>query len=235
MRGNDTTARLRYLTAAARKFPNAQSIVADYNIQRQIPRLRALIDSTHQILRLAPSRTGGYATLASIYGNLDMPDSALYYTRRALQAGVPRNDVAPSLQSLIGVTMRKAQLLDDFQTWDRTLPLAVRIDSTLPTDASKHLLALSWVQVAENYVTLARYALGGTEAELAAHARTLADAPTRAKSCQALDMVPGFLDNATRALEQGGARFSTESVPAIQSGIAIVRADRAQVRRRCPG
>jgi tetratricopeptide (TPR) repeat protein len=235
MRGHDSTARLRYLTAAARKYPKAQSIVADYNIQRQIPRLRALIDSTQQILRLAPSRTGAYATLASIYGNLDIPDSAIHYTRKALQAGVPRNDVAPSLQSLIGVTMRKAQLLDDFETWTRTLPLAARIDSTLPTNASKHLLALAWVQYASNMVTLARYSLGGTDAELAVHARPLADAPTRAKTCEALAAVPGYLDLATRALEQGGARFSTESVPAIRSGIAIVRTEQAQLRRRCPG
>ena len=235
MRGNDSSARLRYLTAAARKYPSAQSIVADYNIQRQIPRLRALIDTTQQILRLYPSRTGGYATLASIYGNLDIPDSAIHYTRRALQAGVPRNDVAPSLQSLIGVTMRKAQLLDDPDLWLRTLPLAARIDSTLSTDASKHLLALSWVQVASHYVDMARDALGGTESEYISKSRPLADAPTRAKACQALGMVPGFLDSATRALDQGGARFSTESVPAIVSGIAIVRTEQAQVRRRCPG
>jgi tetratricopeptide (TPR) repeat protein len=235
MRGNDSTARLRYLTAAAKKYPNAQSIVADYNIQRQIPRLHALIDSTQQILRLAPGRTGAYATLASIYGNLDVPDSALHYTRRALQSGLSRNDVAPSLQSLIGVTMRKAQLIDDPQLWMRTLSVAAQIDSTLSTDASKHLLALSWVQVASYYVTLAREALGGSDAELAVNAKPLADAPTRAKACQALAMVPGFLASATRALDQGGARFSTESVPAIQSGIAIVRTEQAQIRRRCPG
>ena len=235
MRGNQGEARLRYLTAAARKYPNAQSIVADYNIQRQLPRLHALIDTTQQILRLYPSRTGGYATLASIYGNLDVPDSALHYTRRALQAGVPRSDVVPSLQSLIGVTMRKAQLLDDPQLWLRTLPLAAQIDSTLPTDASKHLLALSWLQVASFYVTLSRETLGGTDAEVAAHAKPRADAPARAKACQALAMVPGFLEFASRAIDQGGARFSTESVPAIRSGIAIVRTEQSQLTPRCRG
>jgi tetratricopeptide (TPR) repeat protein len=234
MRGNDSTARLRYLTAAAKKYPSAQSIVADYNIQRQIPRLRALIDSTQQILRLAPSRTAAYATLASIYGNLDVPDSALHYTRRALQAGLSRNEVAPSLQSLIGVTMRKAQLIDDPQLWLRTLTVAARIDSALSTDASKHLLALSFVQVASYYVTLAREALGGSQAEVAMHTQPLADAATRAKACQAVRLVPGFLDSAKRALDQGGARFSTESVPAIRSGIAIIRTQQTQVAQRCP-
>jgi tetratricopeptide (TPR) repeat protein len=234
MRGKDSTARLRYLTAAARKYPKAASIVADYNIQRQIPRLYALIDSSHQVLRLDPRRIERYATLASVYGNLDMPDSALAYTRRAIQAGDPRNDVAPSLQSLIGVVMRKAQLLDDYEVWNQTLPLAIRIDSTLPTDASKHLIALSFVAVASNYVTMAKYALGGTDAELAAKVRPLADAPTRAKACQALGMVPGFLDAATRALQLGGARFSTESVPAIRNGISAVRGEQERLRSRCP-
>jgi hypothetical protein len=152
LRGNDTTARLRYLTAAARKFPTASSIVADYNIQRQIPRLHALIDSSHQVLRLDPRRIERYATLASVYGNLDIPDSAMHYTRRALQAGVPRNEVAPSLQSLIGVVMRKAQLLDSPDIWTSTLPVAREIDATLSTDASKHLVALAAVQVAAEYV-----------------------------------------------------------------------------------
>lgn len=234
MRGNLTESRLRYLTAAARKFPTATSIVADYNIQRQVPRLRALIDSSHQILRLSPQRIERYATLASIYGNLDMPDSALFYTRRALAAGVPRADVAPSLQSLIGVTLRKAQLLDSYDVWDKTLPLAVRIDSTISTDASKHLLGLSWVQVAANYVTMARYALGGTDAELSVHARPLADAPTRAKACKALEMVPGFLEEATLAFQRGGARYSPESVPVLQTGMANVQSERAQLVQRCP-
>jgi hypothetical protein len=234
MRGHDTTARLRYLTAAARKYPKASSIVADYNIQRQLPRLFALIDSSHQVLRLDPRRIERYATLASVYGNLDMPDSAIAYTRRALQAGVPRNEVAPSLQSLIGVVMRKAQLLDAYDVWGETLPLAIRIDSTLPTDASKHLIALSFVAVASNYVTVAMYALGGTDAELAAKVRPLADAPTRVSACRALGMVPGFLDAATRALQLGGARFSTESVPAIQNGITVVRAQQRHISSRCP-
>jgi hypothetical protein len=144
-----------------------------------------------------------------------------------------RGQVAPSLQSLIGVVMRKAQLLDDYEVWNQTLPLAIRIDSTLPTDASKHLIALSFVAVASNYVTMARYALGGTDAELAAKVRPLADAPTRAKACQALRMVPGFLDGASRALQVGGARFSTESVPAIRKGIAVVGAEQQRLLGRC--
>jgi hypothetical protein len=96
-------------------------------------------------------------------------------------------------------------------------------------------VALSWVQYASNLVTLARYALGGTDAELAAKSRPLADAPTRARVCRGLAAIPDYLDHANRALQQGGARFSTESVPAIQSGIAIVRLEQSQLIARCPG
>jgi tetratricopeptide (TPR) repeat protein len=229
LRGGDTTARVRYLTAAARKYPQAQSIVADYNIQRQIPRLHAMIDSMHQILRLAPSRTGAYATLASIYGNLDVPDSAIAYTKKALAAGVPRNDVAPSLQSLIGVVMRKAQLLDSPDTWQSTLPLARAIDSALSTDASKHLLALTLVQVAAVRIDGIKDAL-----------RQLGDEPAtaggaRARFCTELTRTMPMLDEAEARLAAGGSRFSVESVPAIKTGVSVLRGERIDLSKKCPG
>lgn len=229
LRGADTTARVRYLAAAARKYPKAQSIVADYNIQRQIPRLRAMIDSMHQILRLAPSRTGAYATLASIYGNLDVPDSAIFYTKKALAAGVPRNDVAPSLQSLIGVVMRKGQLLDSPDTWSSTLPIARAIDSVLSTDASKHLLALTLVQYAAMRIDGIGDALN-----------LLGDGPAprgsaRAGFCEELTRTMPMLDEAEARLAAGGSRFSVESVPAITSGISILRGERIDLSKKCPG
>jgi hypothetical protein len=233
-RGQDTVARLRYLTAAARKFPSASSIVADYNIQRQVPRLRALIDSTQQILRLDPRRSGGYATLASIYGNLDVPDSAIAYTRRALAAGVPRNDVAPSLQSLIGVVMRKAQLLDAPDAWEATLPVARRIDSALTTDASKHLLALTLSQVAAHRVDSLSEVLGG-RGTLNPQAAPAVRPEARTSACRELRDTQGMLEEAAARMAAGGNRFSRESVPAIQNGIAHLRGEIADLLRRCPG
>ena len=230
LQGNDTSARLRYLTAAARKFPGAASIVADYNIQRQVPRLRALIDSSHQVLRLDPRRIERYATLASVYGNLDVPDSAMHYTRRALQAGVPRNDVAPSLQSLIGVVMRKAQLIDTPETWESTLPIARDIDRTLSTDASRHLIALAAVQVAAENVRMARNTVGTrTDAQ-----PPVSTAAQRTEACRRLALVPGLIAEARDALNQGGSRFSPDNVPAIQSGMAIVGGEYTDVVPRCP-
>jgi hypothetical protein len=236
VRGNDLANRLRLLTTAARRFPSIASITADYEIQRQIPRLRALIDSTHQILRLAPQQTGAYAKLASIYGNLDVGDSALYYTRRALQAGVPRNDVAPSLQSWIGVVMRKAQLLDAPDAWETTLAQARQIDETLPTDASKHLLGLALMNVAAGHVRAARTVPDPTVRFDPPHpAPTPAETERRAAACRGLARVPTLLEQGRIAMNQGGSRFSQASVPAIQNMASQVSREYAELSRRCPG
>jgi tetratricopeptide (TPR) repeat protein len=236
VRSGDAANRLRLLTAAARRFPTTGSITADYDIQRQIPRLRALIDTTHQILRLAPQQTGGYATLASIYGNLDVGDSAIYYTRRALQAGVPRNDVAPSLQSWIGVIMRKAQLLDAPDVWDSTLAQARRIDETLPTDASKHLLGLAQVNVAASLVRRARTLPDPTvRYEPPRPAPSPAEVAQHVASCRGLSQVPSLLEQARTAMNQGGSRFSQASVPAIQNMASLVAREFAELSPRCRG
>ena len=236
VRDNDAASRLRLLTTAARRFPSTGSITGDYEIQRQIPRLRALIDSTHQILRLAPQQTGGYAKLASIYGNLDNGDSALYYTRRALQAGVARNDVAPSLQSWIGVVMRKAQLLDAPDVWETTLAQARQIDETLPTDASKHLLALAQVNMAASHVRVARTVPDPSVRYVPPRpAPSRAEVARNAAACRALSQVPSLLEQARTAMNQGGSRFSQASVPAIQNMASQVAREYADLSRRCPG
>jgi tetratricopeptide (TPR) repeat protein len=233
MRGGDTTSRLRYLTAASRRFPRQASIVADYNIQRQVPRLHALIDSTQRILRLDPRRATAYATLASIYGNLDVPDSALAYTRRALAGGVARSDVAPSLQSLIGVVMRKAQLFDDRETWSATLPVARAIDTTLSTDASKHLIALTLTELAGANLAGARPVIAAAEAASANAMR--ADAGSRNAACRSVADTRPMIDEAERRLAAGGSRFSPESSAGMRNSLTILRQELAALSRKCSG
>ena len=228
MRAGDTASRIRLLSAAVNRYPNSATLVAENNIMRQLTRLHRLPDSVHQILRLDPNRTGGYATLASIYGNLDRPDSALYFTRLALTRGVPGSDVAPSLQSLVGVTLRKAQLLDAPDVWEATMPLARRIDSTLSTDASKHLFGLSLVQVvsarADAYTRVLGSAMDGPQ-KIAPDLRNATCANARA--------LPRMLDAAQQVFGAGGNRFASETMPAITAGIAKLRQQIDQLERRC--
>lgn len=230
MLAGDTASRVRLLASAVRRYPNAASLVAENNVMRQLARLHRLPDSVYQILRFDPSRVGGYATLASVYGNLDRPDSALYFTRLALARGVPRSDVAPSLQSLIGVTLRKAQLLDSPAGWEEALPLAKTIDSTLSTDASKHLFALALVQVVAARATAYARVLGGP-----------LDGPQRVPTdernviCANVRAFPRMLDAAQQLFAAGGNRFATETMPAISAGIAKLRQQADQLERRCAG
>ncbi len=230
MRAGDTASRVRLLAAAVRRYPNASSLVAENNIMRQLARLHRLPDSVHQILRFDPSRASLFATLASIYGNLDRPDSALYFTRLALSRRVPRSDVAPSLQSLIGVTLRKAQLLDAPDVWESTMPLARRIDSTLSTDASKHLFGLSLVQVvaarADAYTRVLGSPMSGQQ--------TVAP-DVRNTTCANVRALPRMLDAAQQLFAAGGNRFATETMPAINSGIARMRQQVDHLESRCAG
>ena len=227
MRAGDTASRIRYLAAAVRKYPNASSLVAENNIMRQLGRLHRLPDSVYQVLRFDPNRFDLYATLASIYGNLDRPDSALHFTGRALARGVARNAVAPSLASLIGVTLRKAQLLDAPDVWETTLPLAKSIDSTLSTDASKHLYALSLVQVVSARADAYTRVLG-SPLETAT-----VPAEQRNTTCANVRALPRMLDAAQQLFGAGGNRFGTETMPAINAGIAKLRQQADQLERKC--
>jgi hypothetical protein len=230
MRARDTAARIRLLAAAVRKYPSAASLVAENNIMRQLARLHRLPDSVHQILRFDPSRSSAYATLASVYGNLDRADSALYFTRLALSRGVPRGDVAPSLQSLIGVVLRKAQLLDAPDVWESTLPLARTIDSTLSTDASKHLYALALVQVVSARADASKRILGGP-----LDGPLTVPADQRNTTCANVRALPRMLDAAQQLFGAGGSRFASETMPALSAGVGRLRQQIDQLERRCAG
>jgi hypothetical protein len=218
MRAHDTASRIRLLAAATRKYPTAASLIADYNILRQVKRLYGLPDSVYQILRLSPGRSDLYATLASVYGNLDRPDSAIHFTRLALQKGVSRQAAAASLQSLVGVTLRKAQLLNAPDVWESTLPVARSIDSVLSTDMSKHLYALTLIQVSAARVEALTRVLGGP---LDIPRQINPDVKNQA--CAQLRVLPRYLDAASERLSSGGSRFSSETMPALNAGMSKVR------------
>jgi len=228
MRAHDTTARIRLLAAATKRYPSAASLVADYNILRQVRRLYGLPDSVYRILRLDPSRSDLYATLASVYGNLDRPDSAIHFTRLALQKGVNRNATANSLQSLVGVTLRKAQLLNAPDVWESTLPVARSIDSVLSTDMSKHLYALALIQVSAARVEALTRLLGGP---LDLPRQPNPDAKNQA--CAQLHVLPRYLDAATERLSSGGSRFSSETMPALSAGMSKVREQIGLLEGKC--
>ena len=91
--------------------------------------------------------TGGYATLASIYGELEEPDSVLFYIRRGRAAGASRQELATSMRSLIGGLIRYAEIQEASDAWEKSLPIAFDVDSLLSEPESRYLVALSIARV----------------------------------------------------------------------------------------
>ncbi len=120
---------------------------AEDRLLRQMGRLRALIDTVHRAMKANPGRTGGFASLASIYGSLEQPDSTFTYIRKGLAAHVPRQEMATALGSLIRATSLHAQIVDAPDGWEAALQVAVAADAALSTPETKHFIALSIARV----------------------------------------------------------------------------------------
>ena len=239
IRTHDTAGMHKYLGNAATRFPAATQIVAEYRILGQVPRLRALLDTVYRAMKKDRTLIEGYASLASIYGNLNQPDSALAYTRLALARGVKRPIVAGALESLIGVRLRRAQLLSAADVWTETLPLAVSIDSTLSTPASKYLVALSLSEVVADGARLAQSVLFGVIYDVSTGKSMVTVTPgTEARhrviTCGRLVELNAMIDLAREKLKAGGDRFAPETIPTILGGLQKMRTTIALLEPRCP-
>jgi hypothetical protein len=237
-RAADTASMLRYVAAAATKFPADAQLAAEYNVLRQMGRMRSLIDSLHRAMRADPSLTLGYASLASIYGNLRQPDSTLAYIRRGLAHGVPRQTMADALRSLIGALLREAQISDGPDTWEQTTPVALDIDSVLSTPESKYLVALSLSRVAAGRLDLWNFYLPALEIghgyppmESIDLTRP-PDGPTD-PACPSIVAMMKLIRHADSRLANGGNRFAVETVPAIVAGLRRMHDQMMPFTRRC--
>lgn len=238
MRLDDTSAIINRLANASQRFGSQPLFRREYDVWRQFTRLRLVIDTVHRRVKAEPSLVEGYSILASVYGNLDQRDSALAYARLALKRGVGRPVVASALESLIGRELRRAQLLGDPSVWRRTLPVALRIDSTLSSPASKYFVALALAEVVADGARLARDIGFGLEAGIpGAFARTevKSDGTTilRVITCERLTELRGMVTLARAKLSAGGDHFAPQTNQALQSGLDRASAIFSQVGTRC--
>jgi hypothetical protein len=238
MQLHDTTAIINRLANAAYRYPRSKTLAPEYEVWRQIPRLRALIDTVHRIMTKNPALTVGFVNLSSIYGNLDQPDSSIAYAKRALRAGQTREAVSKALESLIGVRMRRAKILDTPEVWRATLPVAVAVDSALSTPASKYLIALSLAEVVKSEARVAQYIGYGIESGAAdgfgvpvvsASGKT----SLRVMTCARLEELEGMIATSRAKLAAGGDKFAEETVPALRGGLNAMTATLAQLKPRC--
>jgi hypothetical protein len=238
MQLHDTAAITNRLANAAARFPRSMTLAPEYDVWRQIPRLRALIDTVHRIIKKDPTLTAGLVNLSSIYGNLDQPDSAIAYAGRALRAGVDRGAVAKALESLIGVRMRRAKILDSPELWAATLPVARAVDSALTTPASKYLIALSLAEIVKSEARMAQYIGYGIESG-AAEGFTLpvttasGETHLRVMTCARLAELEGMIVAARSTLAAGGDRFAVATVPALRAGLNAMTATLARLKPGC--
>ena len=238
MQLRDTAAIINRLANAATRFPRSRTFVPEYQVWRQIPRLRALIDTVHRTMKKDPTLTVGLVNLSSIYGNLDRPDSAIAYAKRALKARVAKDAVGKALESLIGVRMRRAQILGVPEGWTATLPVAYAIDSTLSTPASKYLIALTLSQIVADEARLAQYISFGLDGyEIQGYGRPTTNASgqssVRVMSCERLAELNAMIDRSRSTLTAGGETFAAETVPAIRRGLDAMERLIGQLKPRC--
>lgn len=239
-RDADTAAMLRYLTAATGQFPAAAQFSAEYGVLRQVGRLRAAIDTVHRAMKADPRRTGGYASLVSIYGNLEQPDSAFVYIRKGLAAHAPRQEMATALRSLVGALLRHAQIDDALDVWEATLPIAFAADSVLSTPDTKYLVALAISRVVyfrtdtlnfyQSDVRLGAGRGGFQSIDVTRIPQSSADA-----ECPSIAVVLGLVATAKERLASGGSQFAPEKIPALVSALNAVAARVAPLQRGCAG
>lgn len=240
MQLHDTSAILSRLGNAAARFGSSPTFAPEYEVWRQIPRLRALVDTVHRIMGKDPTLIVGLVNLSSIYGNLDQPDSALVYARRALRAGNSRDVVAKALESLIGVKLRRAQLIGVPEVWVATLPVALAIDSTLSTPASKYLIARTLSEIVADETRLAQYISSSLDSgDPAGYARvqTAVGGNTylRVMTCSRIAELNEMIAAARGKLAAGGDRFAVETVSRLRAGLDGMAASLAQLKPRCTG
>lgn len=238
MQLRDTSVIINRLANAAGRFPRSKTLAPEYEVWRQIPRLRALIDTVQRIIKKDPTLTVGLVNLSSIYGNLDQPDSAIAYAKRALRAGVDREAVGKALESLIGVRMRRAKILDTPELWVATLPVAKAIDTTLSTPASKYLVALTLAEIVKSEARLAQYIGYGMESGEAngfALQSTNASGTSYLKvmTCARLTELEGMIASSRAKLAAGGDRFAVETIPALRDGLTAMTMTLSQLKPRC--
>jgi tetratricopeptide (TPR) repeat protein len=237
-RDADTAAMLRYLTAATGQFPASAQFSAEYGILRQVGRLRAAIDTVHRAMKADPRRTGGYASLVSIYGNLEQPDSAFAYIHKGLAAHAPRQELAMALRSLVGALLRHAQIVDAPDVWEATLPIAFAADSVLSTPDTKYLVALSISHVVYSRIdTLNFYLpdvrLGADRAGFQSIDVTRVPQSSADAECPSIAVVLQLIATAKERLASGGSRIAPETVPAIAAALNAVAERVAPLQRGC--
>ncbi|HEY6219501.1 MAG TPA: hypothetical protein VIV65_05565 [Gemmatimonadaceae bacterium] len=234
----DTASALRYLLAAATRFPDKPNFKVEYDLLRQVPRLRALIDTVRKVVRSDPTKTGGYASLASIYGQLGETDSALAWIARGRRAKTPPADLAGAVASIVNSVTRRAELQRSIEQWEAALSIAFDLDSAYTMDATKYFVA----------VTIASTVAGRLELQnffrptlVTTHGHGSFDSiditrPPRAPTedaCQSLAVMGKLIAYGQDRMTAGGVRYAQGDIATVTRNLTAISARIRELAKAC--
>ena len=230
-RGDSATLLAIIARAAARS--DAPSTVRNEDaVLKQTARLAAAINQVRGLIRQDAKYVAGYQSVVANFGTLGQADSVAVYVRRGLTQGVTRASLTPSIVSLVNAMLRHASLYASTLDWDAAITGAMRVDSALPSPATKYLIASLNVQAAIPRLASAKGLVSGPTLGSPGQIGTSGPPSTRAEGCARLPTISASLGAADAAMDQGGSGYPT-GVSGLYAGLSTARQLLAELDAVC--
>ena len=192
----DTVAIRRQASDASTRFPrnvNFLMILARDAFDRAA--MSEAIGFAERVLAIEPATAGAWQIMIIAHAKANGTDSAVAAARRALAAGVPKDDVGGSLITLVSPSLAAAQASQKRADWEVVLRTAQAVDSVVSTARSAFYIGFSAYQIAADEVQ----ALG----EFAA--RRTSTAAQRQAACASVTRAEELLSVVTISMPKGGS------------------------------
>jgi hypothetical protein len=227
----DSGALLRIVTKAGARSDAPGSLRNEANVLRQITPLLAAINQARGLIRQNPKYTAGYPSIVANFGTLGQADSVVAYVSRGLAQGATRSALSASVESFVNAVQRHATLYAMTFDWDAAITHAMRVDSVLPSSATKYLVASLRVQSAGPRISRAEELVNGVS--WWPPGRDAATAPsTRGEGCAQLAPIDASLGVAQSAMTAGGDGYATGAAE-LRGALFSARAAVARLREVC--
>ncbi|MEX2152209.1 MAG: tetratricopeptide repeat protein [Gemmatimonadaceae bacterium] len=129
---------------AVQKYPNNPEFWAlKAQLERKAGQLQMAQQSLNRALAIAPKYPNATLLLATIYLDMNQPDSAVATARRAVAAGEDSKIWGGFLLGPTQTLVKQAQATDSVFYWERALALSQEADRLAPSATSKFFVGLS--------------------------------------------------------------------------------------------
>jgi tetratricopeptide (TPR) repeat protein len=134
-----------YLARGVQKFPTNIPLVMSYAQQlKELGQIPQAIGAYTSVLNLAPKTPDLRARIANYYNEIDQPDSALAWLRRANQSGVDdKTQIAGVAVQIANKYFTAAQQTKEIADYQKVLPYVMFADSVAASPTSHFIWGLS--------------------------------------------------------------------------------------------